>query len=128
MEFTWGVRVREIRESVEENTSSPCLPPELTWTTMSCLETRAFTPLVVPAVSLSCLPAGPHVLHPYSIVMLSLHAPTPASSQSFELFLKLTEFTSISFHGTCITPSSLPVAFCTRANASPYRSLLFKNI
>ncbi|KAL9350453.1 hypothetical protein Peur_057708 [Populus x canadensis] len=51
VEFTWGERVREIRESVEENTTCLCPPPELTWTSMSCLETRAIAP-----------PRGPHCL------------------------------------------------------------------
>jgi hypothetical protein len=90
VEFTWGERVREIRESVEENTT--CLCPLPNSRGPACLAWRHVPshPLVVPTVSLSSKPSGPHLLHQNNIVALSPHAPTLASSQSFELFLKLT--------------------------------------
>ena len=76
------------------------LPLELTWTNMSCLGTRALTP-----------PCGSHCLcfavypwtplfHPNNkvvCVILSLHAPTLTSSQSFELLLESASFTSSHF-------------------------------
>jgi hypothetical protein len=97
------------------------LPLELTWTNMSCLGTRALTP-----------PCGSHCLcfavypwtplfHPNNKVVgviLSLHAPTLTSSQSFELLLKSASITSSHF--------SVRVEHRPNSFLFPFQKLLFK--
>jgi hypothetical protein len=101
VELTWGWEgARNKGKRVRKHLLSLGLPLELTWTNMSCLGTRALTP-----------PCGSHCLcfavypwtplfHPNNkvvCVILSLHAPTLTSSQSFELLLESASFTSSHF-------------------------------
>lgn len=77
--------------SVEEKPA-----PQLTWTNMSCWETRGLTRLLPYIYTW-----GPTTPNTAVRVILSLLAPTPSSSQSFELPQSSLIFPPTLHHGAC---------------------------